>query len=703
MPQKTFRTNLLMKFFILIFISGTIPLLLLGLIAWMSSQQFLLSPEQIQYYQLLIILAVLLGILLEAIAAWLYSSRMISPLNTVRQHLKSLHINPDSDELSPAKPASGDEMQDFITEINFLADQIKEKNKSALTLQHREERYQLVEQATQDGIWDWDLQNNTMFYSTSWRLMLGYTVETLQNHPEEWFNRIYPEDLDQFKFDLNAHLENKTTYFKNEHRILHQDGTYGWIYVRGLAVRDNHHKALRIAGTITDIDTTKSVQDQLLHEAMHDPVTRLPNRVFFISELQHAIERKKRHADYEAAVLFLDLDRFKIINDSLGHAFGDNMLHEIARRLKITLRTMDTVARFGGDEFAILLEDISGINDAIRVATRIQTDIAKSIHIDGHEVFTTASIGIVMVTSNYENTLDILRDADTAMFLAKKSGRARFEIFDAEMHAHSLNVLRLETELRLGIERKEFIVHYQPIFSLVSGKILSVEALVRWQHPDRGLIYPADFLEVAEDSGLILAINRYVLSKACQDAADWQQSDLPGLEVSVNVSARHLQDPGIVEHVRTALADSGLPNAALHLEITEGLSLYDSPPTIQNLYNLNVLGISISIDDFGTNYSSLGYLKRYPFNIIKIDRTFIKDVPMNQDDAVLASAIVSLGKNLGMQVIGEGVEKKEQLDFLVSKGCDAAQGYLFCKPMPANQFSDFLNSSENNIIKLLNE
>ncbi|MDZ8225870.1 MULTISPECIES: EAL and GGDEF domain-containing protein [unclassified Nostoc] len=435
---------------------------------------------------------------------------------------------------------------------------------------------------------------------------------------------------------------------------------------------------------LTEITERKRVESQLLYLAFHDALTGLPNRVAFINRLRRAIDYAKRHSDYLFAVLFIDLDRFKLINDSLGHIKGDQFLLAIANKLEICIRSIDTVARLGGDEFTILLEGIQDVSDAIKAVERIQQELALPFELDGQEMFATASIGIALSsTVKYEQPEEVLRDADTAMYRAKVLGRARYELFNSDMYANVLAKLQLESELRRAIEHLEFQVYYQPIISLTKGSILGFEALLRWQHPERGLLNPADFIPLAEESGLIFSIGSWVLNEACRQMQAWQMCHHSNLleKISVNLSLKQFSQPNLIEQIRQVLRSTGLDAANLMLEITEGVIVENNNKTTAALLQLREMGIELSIDDFGTGYSSLGRLYNFPINVLKIDRSFISLMSVNSQNLEIIEIIITLAHKLGVDVLAEGVETKEQLALLRKLNCEYAQGNFFSVPL----------------------
>ena len=541
------------------------------------------------------------------------------------------------------------------------------------SLRESEERYALAVLGANEGLWDWNLKTNQFYYSPRWKAMLGCEENLIGTSPEEWFIRIHPEDRARVKQEMEAHHAGQTPHFENEHRMLHKDGTYRWMLARGIAVRDVQGKAYRMAGSQTDITEGK----------VADVLTGLPNRILFMDRLGRSMERAKYRKGYLFAVFFLDLDRFKVVNDSLGHLIGDQLLIATACRLQACLHTGDTIARLGGDEFTILLDDIREVSDATRIAERIQGQLSIPFNIHGHEVFTTASIGIALSSTGYDRPEDLLRDADTAMYRAKALGKARYEVFDRAMRESAVERLQLETDLRRALEREEFRVYYQLIVSLDDGRISGCEALLRWQHPTKGLISPSEFIPVAEETGLIVPIGRWVLLEACRQVHVWQQrfhSESP-LTVSVNFSSKQFMQPELVDQMKQILTHTGLEPHTLKLEITESLIMENPEAARALLLQLKALHIQLGIDDFGTGYSSLSYLHRFPIDRLKIDRSFVNRMGLDKENSEIVRTIVTLAHNLGVDVIAEGVETKEQLALLRALKCKYGQGFLFSPPV----------------------
>jgi diguanylate cyclase (GGDEF)-like protein len=433
-------------------------------------------------------------------------------------------------------------------------------------------------------------------------------------------------------------------------------------------------------------------KDHFRHAAFHDALTNLPNRALLAENLKFVIERARQHEDYQFAVLFLDLDRFKNVNDSLGHSIGDQLLIAMARRLESCIREVDMVARLGGDEFAILLDGIPNGTEAINMARRIQDKLESPFNLSGHEVFTTTSVGIALSSTGYDHPENMLRDADTAMYRAKAQGKACYEVFDKGMHTHAVYVLQMENDLRRAIDREELRVYYQPIVSLENGQLAGFEALIRWQHPERGFINPADFIPLAEDTGLIVPLGLWILKRACQQLSKWQWQSPANrsLFMSVNLSGKQVAQPDLVNQIRHILEETHVEPKFLKLEITESAVMDNAEMAVQLLKRLKALGVQLSIDDFGTGYSSLSYLHRFPVNTLKIDRSFVGRIGEAAENIEIVRTIVSLADNMGMEVVAEGVETLSQLVQLRKLKCQYGQGYLFSRPVDADSVSAWI-------------
>ena len=518
------------------------------------------------------------------------------------------------------------------------------------------------------------------FISENVTKLLGYEAREFISTPQFWRGHIHKDDsprvfMELGKLSMMGHLI-------LEYRFRHKDGSYHWLRDELQLVRDREDKPVEIIGHLVDISESKRLEEKLSHDALHDPLTGLPNRTLFRDRLEMMFARAKRNKAYVFAVLFLDLDNFKKVNDSLGHAIGDQLLTAVAMRLTTIMRTTNTFARLGGDEFAILLDDVAGMSGVLSFVEKIQNEIKLPFKISAHNVYTSASIGIVVSNTAYARAEDMVRDADTAMYHAKTLGRGRHVIFDESMYVRAQEALHLETELRRAMEQKEFALHYQPIVSLKTGRVTELEALLRWKSPDGDFIPPDKFIPLAEETGMIIPIGNWVLREACRQMVVWKEMFVihAPLTLSVNLSSKQFTS-ALIGQIEAALYDTGLTPERLRLEITENTIMKNEQLAASILLRLRELNISVYIDDFGTGYSSLSYLHTFPIQTLKIDRSFIKAMCVNTDALEIIRSIVNLGHSLSMSVIAEGVETREQLERLKELKCDFFQGFIFSPPL----------------------
>ncbi|TAK08752.1 MAG: EAL domain-containing protein [Candidatus Manganitrophaceae bacterium] len=529
--------------------------------------------------------------------------------------------------------------------------------------------------------------------------LTGYSPDDLIGSKRISFAQlIHPDDLNHVRTEIGTALKENRS-FQLIYRIIDKSGKEKWVWEQGTGVYTPTGEPVALEGFIIDITERKLSEERLQYLAHHDALTGLPNRALFLEHLRLALITAARHQRL-VAVLFLDLDRFKLINDTLGHAVGDLLLKAVAERLTASLRRSDTVARLqnqsntvarlGGDEFTLLLTDIAQTQDVPVIVQRIANAFIAPFIVEGHELFVTPSIGISLYPNDGENAEKLLRNADMALYRAKDQGRNNYQFYLPEMNVKVSERLAMENHLRRALEREELLLHYQPQVDLNTGRIIGMEALVRWHRPDSGLVSPAKFIPLAEETGLIIPLGEWVLRAACAQNKAWQESGLPPIRIGVNLSGRQFQQKGLIETVRRALGETRLSAEYLELELTESILMQKVETITSALSELDAMGIQISIDDFGTGYSSLSYLKRFPISKLKVDRSFVNDITTDPDDAAITAAIITMAHSLKLKVVAEGVETADQLAFLKSLKCDGMQGYLFSRPLPSKEATELL-------------
>jgi PAS domain S-box-containing protein len=568
-------------------------------------------------------------------------------------------------------------------------------------LRRSQERYEIAARGSNDGLWDWDLVTGRIYYSPRWKRGLGHDEAAVDDSPAAWLDRVHPDDRPGLEARIQSHLAGGTEHLVAEYRVRHADGSYRWMLSRGIAVRDEATgKPYRFAGSQTDVDERKKMEEQLMHLALHDPLTDLPNRTLFFDRLSHSFNRaRKRRKDESLAIIFVDIDRFKNINDSLGHLVGDRVLKEVATRFRACIERVIgsqggededrgplpragrdwTVARMGGDEFTVLLQGVESLREATEAVRELEQEFRKPVTIEGRELYVTLSTGIVLGPGEYERPEDLLRDADTAMYRAKAHGRARCEIFDERMLARAQEQLRLETDLHLAVEREEFHVVFQPIMELATDRLTGFEALLRWRHPERGLIPPTKFIPLAEETGLIVPLGSWMFTEACRRLRHWQDLDprFQGLTLATNLSLRQIYSPALEEEITTLVEEAGLDPALLHFEITENTLIEHPRQVTKMLLRLKRRGFKVAIDDFGTGYSSLAALQSLPVDLLKIDQVFVSRMCETGKAREIVATIVGLARALGHEAIAEGIETAAQIKELRRMRCTFGQGHIY--------------------------
>jgi diguanylate cyclase (GGDEF)-like protein/PAS domain S-box-containing protein len=567
---------------------------------------------------------------------------------------------------------------------------ISDRKQAEQELQAREKQFRLIFELAPAGMSIMSIEGKFLNVNQSLCHLLGYSATELLER--NWMDITHPDDLPANQNLVAKIIRGELAYAQFEKRYITRSGATLHTVVNITLMRDREDQPVHLIVQVIDITDQKRAEEQLIHDATHDGLTGLVNRGCLLDRLRLTLKLAERYSSYRFAVLLVDLDRFKRVNESLGPVIGDQLLIAVANVLIRCVGTSDTVARLGGDEFAILIEDIDDIQDAIRVAERIQSDLSLPFKLVGHDVITTASIGLVLSTPDYEHGSELLRDADIAMYRAKENGRNRYEIFNKVMHAKALQLLKLEADLQRAIAQDEFVAHYQPIVSLKTGKLAGFEALIRWQHPERGMVPPTEFIPLAEDNGMIVAIGEWILRAACTHLRAWQQefTSAQNLRISVNLAGRQLQADTLLSQIDQVLADTGLAGADLKLELTESMLMDNSAAIVSRLHQLKERRIQLSIDDFGTGFSSLNYLHQFPIDTLKIDRSFVDQMDANREHSGIVQAIVNMAHALNMNAIAEGIEQRSQIQQLQALGCEMGQGYFFAKPLPESEVRSLL-------------
>ena len=588
-------------------------------------------------------------------------------------------------DFAPRRDAQG-----AVLDVIGVATNVTDQRRAERAANQSEMRYRMLFEGNLAGVYRTTLEGKILDCNDSFAQIFGYSSRDEVLALPAWDFYLTAEDR---RASL-ARLKERRTLANHEQCLRRKDGSHVWVLENGSLIEGTDGKPSLIEGTVIDITERKRAEEQVKHLAFHDSLTGLPNRLLFNDRLRVAMVHANRYRE-KLAVLFLDIDRFKVINDSLGHPIGDELLRRIAERVGGCIRQEDTIARLGGDEFTVLLPGIAKEEDAATIAQKILEAVRLPFFIEHRELFITTSIGVTLFPEDGADPESLVRNADTAMYRAKEQGRDNAQLYAPAMNTKALERLSLEGRLRQALQNRELVVHYQPLIDLATGRIRGAEALLRWQHPELGLVAPAEFIAIAEVSGLIVPIGQWVLRTACAQARAWQLKGHPKFSIAVNLSARQFQQADLVFQVTEALHEADLPAASLDLEITESNAMQNAELSISTLQVLKNLGVSLSMDDFGTGYSSLNYLKRFPIDRIKIDQSFVRDVTRDPDDAAIASAIIAMAHSLKLTAVAEGVETEAQLEFLRAQQCDEMQGYLFSAPVPASEFEELLGTSKS--------
>lgn len=568
--------------------------------------------------------------------------------------------------------------------IELVVDAALRRHRQGQALGELRERFALAIQGAKDGMWEWDLSRDRVFYSQRWREIFGFGSNDVGHNLESWVDRIHPHDRPRAKADLEAVIRGTKPFHGSEHRIQDARGEYRWVLTRGVVQRDAEGRARRLAGSLTDISEYRQREDSLRAQSRQDAVTALPKREAFMQRIARAVELSRQYDDYNFAVLLVDIDRFRMINDSVGALAADEVLGQVARRLADCVGPENTLARFSGDAFSILLENLADPTEGAAVANKIHEVLREPFEVEGDTVYVTVSIGMTSSARNYDSVDGVLTDVGLATGRAKRGSAGRNEIFDTQMRVEATTLLRLEMALREAVEREEFHLNYQPIYDLPSGQLRGFEALIRWNHPTRGFVSPGEFIPIAENTGLIVPIGQWTMREAARQVGTWIeefQLDPGQLWVSVNLSGGQATDPELISTLRTAIESNRLRPGSLKIELTESVLMENADAVVELLNELRGLGCSVFVDDFGTGYSSLSYLHRFPVDGLKIDKSFVDVLDGHEESATMVRTIIGLANNFGLDVVAEGIEHEVQAEQLRHLGCRHVQGYLFNRPL----------------------
>ena len=614
-----------------------------------------------------------------------------------KSHTTKNIISCDMDENDLMCKAIYEELQAIYNTLEITKQQLQRKleeetiiNDSLIKIK---ERYNLVIDGSKDGIWDIDLKSGEHFYSDRCIEMLGYTRTEIKELFSSWKELIHPEDRVRFKNTAVDYLNKKIPEYNIEYRLRNKDGEYIWVASRGMAIWDKNNRAIRIAGSQTSIQARKRAEEEIYKIAYYDELTGLPNRAMFLKQLSVELEQAKFN-NYKIALLSTDIDSFKSINDTLGHNNGDELLRIISKRIQKLINNDVFVARGGGDEFLILIKNVEDKNQVIDICSNFKEVFKQSINVNNVKFYATISIGASIYPEDGNDEYTLLKNADIAMYNAKDQCGNRFELFNNEMNLRIMEKLELENGLRNALKNDELRIYYQPQISIDSSEIIGLEALIRWQHPTKGLIPPLKFIPIAEEKGLIIEIGEWVLKKSFEQFIEWKKNNIELNRISINISAKQFEQINFVSVVKSIIEETGIDPKYIELEITESIAMNSLDYTIKVINELKELNIKVSLDDFGTGYSSLNYLMRLPINTLKLDKSFLDNIELNSNEELIAMTIITLAKKMNLDVVAEGVETSEQLKFLKEQSCDIAQGYLFSRPVPESNVREILKKKK---------